>query len=156
METIHMTDFETTLNNFVSNQKELDQENQKLEAEMKPQIEKIQRIQADMTTIKDRYQKPLDELEDQKSILKQSLETQWDLNEKTIHKEGYIVQRRDLKRLQIVDPTKMVTQLNHLGKMMESVKKWDEKFILKLCEAGVMPAGAAEETLKMSISCRMM
>ena len=92
-----------------------------------------------------------------KSIVevKQILEHHWEDQPKTVEIGNVLVQRRDLKRLEVVDNTLLIQELTRLQKLPSAIKKWDESFILKLCEVDVIPAGAAKVTIKKSISGRL-
>jgi len=85
----------------------------------------------------------------------EQLRTNWKDNPKTQYVEGYIVRRRDMKRIEVKDKDALVEELHKLGKLTASISKFDEKYLVKLAEVDILSKETAEITLKHNISCSL-
>lgn len=85
--------------------------------------------------------------------LTQQMRDQWGDNAKTQYVDGFIVRRRDLKRMEVLDKDLLVDELGKLGKLTVCIKKFDDKMLIKLREVDVLGDKGAVIMVKSSISC---
>ena len=95
-----------------------------------------------------------DELDKQIARVAEQLRSEWKENSKTHYVEGYIVRRRDLKYIDIKDKAALVESLHKLGKLTDSIKKFDENLLVKLSEVDILSKDVAVIDIKQSISCQ--
>ena len=116
--------------------------------------EEITKLRERLEAIIKPFSEREDKLDEQIGIIVGQLRNAWGDNPKTQYVEGCIVRRRDLKCIDIKDKAALVEELHKLGKLTDSISKFDNKLLVKLSEVDILSKDAAVIEVKHNISCQ--
>ena len=117
-----------------------------------PFVEQIRKASEQMKAETAFIEEQIFTLESELRLAKVALETNWGTRPKTILNENCRLLRRDYKKVELCDKEALISALTTIGKLTEAVKTWDDKLLLKLLEAEVIPEKAAKLIIKPTIS----
>ena len=86
-------------------------------------------------------------------IITEQIKDAWGENGKTQKVDGFIIRRRDLKGIEILNKDALIEELGKIGKLNASIKKFDDKLLIKLAEVDVLNDTNAKVQIRSSISC---
>lgn len=116
-------------------------------------IEKeIEKLQLQMKDIVAPFIEKIEPIGTEISIITEQLAAEWKDNKKTQVMNGYVVRRRDLKSVEILDKAKLIEKLKGFGNLNDAIKNFDNKILKTLADAGVLKE-VVELKVKHSISC---
>ena len=117
--------------------------------------DEITRLRTRLETIHKPFAEHEDKLDEQIGVIVGQLREHWKDNPKTQYVDGCIIRRRHLKRIDIKDKVALVEELHKLGKLTDSIAKFDEKLLMKLAEVDVLKKDNIGIDVKHSISCQI-
>ena len=137
---------------FSKDQDKLEAERAEAGKHLKDEITKLrERLEAVIKPFSERE----DNLDEEIAHLVGQLRSMWGDNPKTQYVDGCIIRRRDLKSIDIKDKAALVEELYKLGKLTDSISKFDNKLLVKLSEVDILTKAAAVIEVKHNISCNV-
>ena len=144
--------WETKASQGIKIHRALERLEQEKEAIAAPYVERIRQASEQLKTDTALIEEQLSSLEHELRMAKLALEDSWGTRPKTILLDNCRLIRRDYKKVEVGDKTMLIQTLATIGKLPEAVKAWDEKVLLRLLEAEVIPAPAARLIIRPTIS----